>query len=594
MHDHELKALWKAQDIEPAPPLPDSKQLASMKSRMNSMNRTLFWRDCRENIAALFVIVIFGIYFFIFPAPLARLGSAIVVLSSLFVMVYPVWRKRRVPKAPSDASLIQSLESELRRVEVEIALLRSVHWWYILPGAVGVVVFVAALSPVWAVPFTFFVIALDLAIYRMNQIAADKSLLPLKRELESLLRLDGTVLPPELPRSYKMTKTIMLLSGLLSLGSIACLLLAGPVKHLIRKDPDMRPTESISDPTSQMLETIRLKHKFPALAAAVVVDGKIVATNAVGFRKHGGAEAVTVQDKFHIGSVTKSMTATVAAMLVEQGKISWTTTIGESFADYAELHPDYRGVTLEQLLSHRGGAPGSPPKLLWIKAWAAEGSPAEQRREFVQGILARKPEAKAGAKHIYSNQGYAIAGVMIENAAGKPWEELMQTMLFKPLGMESAGFGAPGTPDKVDQPWGHTKGLFTGLKPVSPGPQADNPPAIGPAGRVHCSLPDLARYVAFHVAGEQDPSELLNAESFKKLHTSAGDDYALGWVVLEREWAGGRALMHNGSNTMFYVVVWMAPDRNSAVIVATNVGVNAAFAGCDEVASKLIDQFFPK
>ena len=251
-------------------------------------------------------------------------------------------------------------------------------------------------------------------------------------------------------------------------------------------------------------------------------------------------------------------------------------------------------VTLEQLLAHRGGAPGDAPKDLWSKAWYASGTPAEQRLDFVKGILARSPEAKPGTKHIYSNQGYAIAGVMLEKAAGKPWEELMRTMLFEPLGMNSAGFGAPATPGKVDQPWGHRKGLFTGIESVPPGPQADNPPAIGPAGTVHCSLADLAKYAAFHLAGEQGASELLNADSFKKLHTSTGDDYALGWVVLKRKWAGDRALMHNGSNTMFYVVVWLAPDRNCAVIVATNVGADAAFEGCDEAARKLIKQFFPK
>jgi hypothetical protein len=77
--------------------------------------------------------------------------------------------------------------------------------------------------------------------------------------------------------------------------------------------------------------------------------------------------------------------------------------------------------------------------------------------------------------------------------------------------------------------------------------------------------------------------------------TIGEDDYALGWIVLERKWAGGRALMHNGSNTMFYVVVWMAPERNCAVMVAANLGgADAAFAGCDEAAGKLIQQFFLK
>ena len=104
---------------------------------------------------------------------------------------------------------------------------------------------------------------------------------------------------------------------------------------------------------------------------------------------------------------------------------------------------------------------------------------------------------------------------------------------------------------------------------------------------------DLANYAAFHMAGERGESKLLKAESFKKLHTAvAGNDYyALGWNVLKRSWANGRALMHNGSNTMFYVVVWMAPDKNCAVIVASNIGRDEAFEGCDEAAGKLINQY---
>ena len=384
-----------------------------------------------------------------------------------------------------------------------------------------------------------------------------------------------------------MTKTILIGIVLASLGAIV----------FVRGRETKAPAIEYSDPVSQMLETIREKHDLPALAAAVVVDGKIVVTNAVGFRKNGGPERVAVDDKFHLGSVTKSMTATVAAMLVEQGKTSWTTTIGEAFPELkSQVHPDYLGVTLEQLLSHRGGAPGDAPGDLWRKAWAAKGTAAEQRLAFIKGILARKPEAKPGTKHIYSNQGYTIAGVMLEKATGKTWEELLRSMLFEPLGMTTAGFGAPASVGKVDQPWGHTKTLLSGAEAVPPGPGADNPLAISPAGAVHCSMGDLAKYAAFHMAGERGESKLLKAGSFKKLHTAVAgnDNYALGWIVLQRPWANGRALMHNGSNTTFYVVVWMAPDKNCAVIVASNIGVDEAFAGCDEAAGKLIKQYFGK
>jgi CubicO group peptidase (beta-lactamase class C family) len=346
-----------------------------------------------------------------------------------------------------------------------------------------------------------------------------------------------------------------------------------------------------------MLETIREKHNLPALAVAVIVDGKTVVTNAVGFRKNGGTEKVTVDDQFHLGSVTKSMTATVAAMLVEQGKISWTTTIGETFPEFkSEIHADYLTVTLEQLCSQRGGAPGTAPADLWRKAWAAKGTAAEQRMAFIKGILAQEPEAKPGTKYIYSNQGYTIAGVMLEKATGKTWEELLRSRLFEPLGMTTAGFGEPASVGKVDQPWGHTKKVLSGIEPVPPGPGADNPLAISPANAVHCSMGDLAKYAAFHMAGERGDSKLLKAESFKKLHTAIADnhDYALGWTVLKRAWANGRALTHNGSNTMFYVVVWMAPEKNCAVVVASNIGVDEASEGCDEAASKLIDQYFGK
>jgi CubicO group peptidase (beta-lactamase class C family) len=345
---------------------------------------------------------------------------------------------------------------------------------------------------------------------------------------------------------------------------------------------------------SEMLETIRAKHKLPSLAAAVVVDGKVVATNAAGVRRYGTAVKVTPEDKFHIGSDTKSMTATVAGMLVEKGKISWTTTIAESFPEFVnDIHSDYRSATLEQLLANRGGVPGKPPSAVWMKAWQATGTPAEQRLVFIKGILEREPEAKPGTKYIYSNQGYTIAGVMLEKASGKTWEELMRTMLFEPLGMTSAGFGAPASVGQVDQPWGHTKGT-AGIKPVPPGPGADNPAAISPAGAVHCSLGDLAKYAIFHMAGERGASKLLKAETFRKLHAPVGGDYALGWVVTERKWAGGRALTHSGSNNMFYVVVWMAPEKNSAVIIASNIGVNDAAAGCDEAAGKLITEFLGK
>jgi CubicO group peptidase (beta-lactamase class C family) len=252
------------------------------------------------------------------------------------------------------------------------------------------------------------------------------------------------------------------------------------------------------------------------------------------------------------------------------------------------MEPQWAAVTLEQLLTHRAGAPAEPPPNLWRNAWTQQGTPTEQRLQFVRGLLLRRPDPAPGTAFVYSNQGYAIAGAMLERVTGQPWETLMTTLLFPARVMPNAGFGAPASVGKVDQPWGHA--LEAGkLVPVPPGPKADNPPAIGPAGTVHCTIEELARYAAWHARGERTGTATLKKESFIKLHTAPeGGEYAMGWVVAERPWAGGKALWHNGSNTMFYAVMWLAPAKDAAFVAATNCAGDEAAAACDEAVSLLI------
>ena len=75
-----------------------------------------------------------------------------------------------------------------------------------------------------------------------------------------------------------------------------------------------------------MLRPHLAQHNLPALAAAAVVDGQIVAAGAVGTRRAGNDVPVTLDDRFHIGSCTKAMTALLAGILVEAGKLRWDST----------------------------------------------------------------------------------------------------------------------------------------------------------------------------------------------------------------------------------------------------------------------------
>jgi CubicO group peptidase (beta-lactamase class C family) len=319
------------------------------------------------------------------------------------------------------------------------------------------------------------------------------------------------------------------------------------------------------------------------------VDG-VAAQAVVGVRSAKSEVPAEVGDQWHLGSCTKAMTATLAARLVEKGKVSWDDTLDEVFPDLPEgMDPVWRGVTLRLLLSNRGGAPANlDADGLWGRLWQHTGTPRKQRRTLVEEVLLRPPEVTPGTQFLYSNAGYAIAGAMIETRLDEPWEDMLRREVFEPLGMSSAGFGAPGTPGQLDQPLGH-RSTPQGQSPVALGKGDDNPAAIGPAGIVHASLEDWGRFAAAHLAGAAGRTEFLGADSWTRLHSAPeGQEYALGWGLAQRPWAGGTALTHSGSNTMWFCTVWLAPEKGFGVLVTTNCAGPAAPTACDEACGVLI------
>jgi CubicO group peptidase (beta-lactamase class C family) len=217
---------------------------------------------------------------------------------------------------------------------------------------------------------------------------------------------------------------------------------------------------------------------------------------------------------------------------------------------------------------------------------------AEQRAWLAGRVLADAPEALAADEYRYSNYGYVVAGAMLERAAGTSFEELLRAELFEPLAMTSCGFGVPATPGLLDQPWGHRRRL-AGLSPVEPGPGADNPLALGPAGTVHCSLRDWVKFLSLHLRGARGHgSPFLAQSAFEILHAPrarAPQPYALGWIVAERAWAGAQpVLTHTGSNTTFIAQAWLAPERDFGVAVVANAADDAARAALKAVVGAAI------
>ena len=324
------------------------------------------------------------------------------------------------------------------------------------------------------------------------------------------------------------------------------------------------------DSLASLVADLREEKKLVGLAAMVMVDGQVEAAAADGERKNGSGVPIEIGDRWHLGSITKSITATMIARLVESGRMQWSDSIGESFPD-ASIHEDWKPVTLKELLTHTAGAPANFSVLVALQEPAPGPERTRARRDAVLKVLAEKPAHPPGEKYAYSNVGYTIAGAMAEQATGATWEELVKRAVFEPLELAGAGFGPPKSPDKtLDQPRGHR--MLLGRK-LSMGDDADNTPIIGPAGSVHMTLRDLCTYATEHLRGERGGGKLLSAETYKLLHAPKLGRYAFGWVKKEAgEDIPHAVYWHNGSNTMWYALVVFIPERNMVVAVTSNDG----------------------
>jgi CubicO group peptidase (beta-lactamase class C family) len=355
----------------------------------------------------------------------------------------------------------------------------------------------------------------------------------------------------------------------------------------------IEPPVRVVDLTS-IAEKTRETAKLPGLVVAVVPRAGSPIIAAAGARAATEDAAIAVDDVMHLGSCTKAFTATLAAAFVADGAIAWNTTLGEVLAtDAPEMNEAWRAVTLEDLLRHRSGAPSNPPPKLWAAAFACGDAPMDCRAQFVRGLLAMKPGERR--KSSYSNQGYAIAGRMLEiastrgakDADGKPippisYEALLVERVLQPLGIDRACFGPPSRTNPAS-PKGHTEeGVVRDI---------DNPNAIAPAGTLAMPLGDWAKFVAFHL-GATPPKPLAGAaRELATLHHKHAEEpfEALGWRTAERPW-GGSVLMHAGSNTLWYCVAWLAPEKGFAVLAATNQGGDAAAKACDEACAVMIQR----
>jgi CubicO group peptidase (beta-lactamase class C family) len=361
--------------------------------------------------------------------------------------------------------------------------------------------------------------------------------------------------------------------------ALAWLVLGADLPALARPAPAPAPAASAESVRGYLrAAVVRAQQQtgVPGLVAALVDEDELVAESA-GLRAAAPMppRAFLPTDRVHLGSCFKAMTATVCARLVEKGRLRWDSTLAEVFPDIAPtMHPDFRVVTITDLLSHRSGLSDSviesiPPSL-------QKGS-GRQVRARVFPLLLRDAPANPRGTYEYSNAGYALVGAMIEKISGEAFEAVVSRELTGPLGITTLKQGAPSNPKlkAPDQPRGHdAEG-----KPQLP-PQEDDPVSLAPAGTFSMSIADWAKFVRIHMGLPAAAPGYITSASLTTLHTPVGgpmdpeqpgdssDAYALGWGVLMAD--GETHLAHTGSNNSWLSAVEVNPRTKRAFLYGSN------------------------
>jgi D-alanyl-D-alanine carboxypeptidase len=290
------------------------------------------------------------------------------------------------------------------------------------------------------------------------------------------------------------------------------------------------------------------------------------------------------------------MTATLLAILIENGNLTWTTNLSEALPNMGNsMSAGHRNTTLAMLAAHRSGITGEinvKNRTLWTQLYDPQLQRVDGRQLVIQSVVVTPPDLSPNTTYSYSNTNYMILGHIIYQR-GIVWEQLIHKKLWAPLGMTGCGFGTPpeSSLTAIENPWPH---YFLGSIPIPVTPDAlsDNPPTLGPAGTVHCSMPSYSKFLALHLDGlKGKDTVVLKASSFETLHTPyPGQNYTSGgWATSSDDRFGGSFLWHTGSNTLNYALAVLAPSRDDAFAGLTNVGGLEADNGTSEAAIGFFD-----
>ncbi|MBT29299.1 MAG: serine hydrolase [Thalassobius sp.] len=358
--------------------------------------------------------------------------------------------------------------------------------------------------------------------------------------------------------------------------------------------------QSISKDIDAIVENAMKNFTVAGVAVAVVKDGKIVHQKGYGVKSADSKEKVNEHTNFGIASNSKAFTTAALAMLVEDGKLSWTDKVIEHIPEF-KMYNDYvtQNFNIQDLLTHRSGLGLGIGDLTMFP----DGSDFDIN-DILSNFQYFEPKSAFRTKFDYDNMLYLVAGEVIHRVSGKTWEEFIKERIFEPLEMDNSYASLTYIDKNGNKALPH---LNDGKKLTVIEPEQWDPKKIsGAAGGIYANVNDLANWMLVHLNkgkyGENLDKKLFTEASQRemwKIHTTLDanrnprynshfNGYGLGWFLTDMK--GNMVVSHTGGLIGMLSKTILVPDLNLGIVVLTNTYLDGAGV-FSAVSQSILDKY---
>jgi D-alanyl-D-alanine carboxypeptidase len=338
---------------------------------------------------------------------------------------------------------------------------------------------------------------------------------------------------------------------------------------VLEHDPPMTVVMNEADALAAVSARAEELASIDQFAGAVLIakDGQVLFSHAYGLADREGGTPNTLQTRFRIGSMNKMFTAVAMLQLVEAGKVELTAPLGKYLSDYPN-HDVATKVTIHHLLTHTGGTGD-----IFGPEFYARRVELRTLADYVELYGERELEFEPGSRFAYSNYGFLLLGVVVEEVTGQSYYDYVQTNIYEPAGMTASG-SLPEDQAVPDRSMGYMSVGYTGKTEWTL--NTDTLPYRGTsAGGGYSTVEDLARFadaLLSHTLLNPDAMEMLIAG---KEELDFGVRYAYGFED-HRDEAGNGWVGHGGGAPGMNGDLRIYPKPGYVVAVLANIHPPAA------------------